>query len=173
MSSSATAAVINASVIRAAETGTARSANHWPARNGWMIAELRSSTRNTSTLCSPLPAEMAAIALQKQRSRLWHSISHGRRDAAHDRRRPKASGRGDRLLRRSPHVGVQFVAPPPSSRGGARGGLSPDGNQWISCRSGYFLPVQVLSRLFRRLFIEALEKAFVTVSWRFSPLWLT
>jgi hypothetical protein len=40
------------------------------------------------------------------------------------------------------------------------GGLSPDGNQWISCRAGYFLPVQVLSRLFRRLFIEALEKAF-------------
>jgi len=40
------------------------------------------------------------------------------------------------------------------------GGLSPDGNQWVSCRAGYFLPVQVLSRLFRRLFIEALEKAF-------------
>src|SRR5580693_3127715 len=42
------------------------------------------------------------------------------------------------------------------------GGLSPDGNRWISCRSGYFLPVQVLSRLFRRLFTEALERAFTT-----------
>ena len=40
------------------------------------------------------------------------------------------------------------------------GGLSPDGNQWISCRPGYFLPVQVLSQLFRRLFIEALTRAF-------------
>jgi hypothetical protein len=40
------------------------------------------------------------------------------------------------------------------------GGLSPDGNRWISCRPGFFLPVRVLSRLFRRLFIEALEKAF-------------
>src|SRR5690349_9256614 len=30
------------------------------------------------------------------------------------------------------------------------GGLSPDGNQWIACRAGYFLPVQVLSQLFRR-----------------------
>jgi Putative transposase len=40
------------------------------------------------------------------------------------------------------------------------GGLSPDGNRWVSCRAGYFLPVRVLSRLFRRLFIEALEKAF-------------
>ena len=40
------------------------------------------------------------------------------------------------------------------------GGLSPDGNRWISCRSRFFLPVRVLARLFRRLFIEALEKAF-------------
>jgi len=40
------------------------------------------------------------------------------------------------------------------------GGLSPDGNRWVSCRAGYFLPVRVLSRLFRRLFTEALEKAF-------------
>ena len=40
------------------------------------------------------------------------------------------------------------------------GGLSPDGNRWISCRSGFFLPVRVLSRLFRRLFLQLLEKAF-------------
>lgn len=41
------------------------------------------------------------------------------------------------------------------------GGLSPDGDRWISCRPGFFLPVAVLSRLFRRLFLEALEKAFL------------
>src|SRR6202048_1682381 len=40
------------------------------------------------------------------------------------------------------------------------GGLSADGNQWISCRDGFFLPVGVLSRLFRRLFLEYLLKAF-------------
>jgi hypothetical protein len=40
------------------------------------------------------------------------------------------------------------------------GGLSPDGSRWISCRKGFFLPVRVLSRLFRRLFLELLEKAF-------------
>jgi hypothetical protein len=34
------------------------------------------------------------------------------------------------------------------------GGLSPDGTRWISCRPGFFLPVRVLSRLFRRLFVE-------------------
>jgi hypothetical protein len=37
------------------------------------------------------------------------------------------------------------------------GGLSPDGGRWVACRSGFFLPVRVLSRLFRRLFLQALE----------------
>jgi hypothetical protein len=36
------------------------------------------------------------------------------------------------------------------------GGLSPDGTRWIGCRPGFFLPVRVLSRLFRRLFLEGL-----------------
>jgi hypothetical protein len=42
----------------------------------------------------------------------------------------------------------------------AGGGLSPDGTRWISCRPGFFLPVRVLSRLFRRLFLEHLQTAF-------------
>lgn len=36
------------------------------------------------------------------------------------------------------------------------GGLSPDGARWVACRRGFFLPVRVLSRLFRRRFIEGL-----------------
>jgi hypothetical protein len=36
------------------------------------------------------------------------------------------------------------------------GGISLDGKSWISCRNGFFLPVRVLSRLFRRLFLEKL-----------------
>jgi hypothetical protein len=36
------------------------------------------------------------------------------------------------------------------------GGLSQDGSRWIACKPGFFLPVRVLSRLFRRLFLEAL-----------------
>ena len=47
------------------------------------------------------------------------------------------------------------------------GGLSPDGSRWIACRAGFFLPVKVLSRLFRRLFVEALEKAFDAGELRF------
>jgi hypothetical protein len=39
------------------------------------------------------------------------------------------------------------------------GGISLDGERWISCRPGFFLPVRVLSRLFRRLFLEQLAAA--------------
>ncbi len=39
------------------------------------------------------------------------------------------------------------------------GGLSPDGTRWVSCKPGFFLPVRVLSRLFRRRFLEELDKA--------------
>ena len=41
------------------------------------------------------------------------------------------------------------------------GGLSPDGERWVACRPGFFLPVRVLSRLFRRLLLQDLEKAFL------------
>jgi Putative transposase/Transposase zinc-binding domain len=36
------------------------------------------------------------------------------------------------------------------------GGISLDGERWVSCRPGFFLPVRVLSRLFRRLFLTML-----------------
>jgi hypothetical protein len=40
------------------------------------------------------------------------------------------------------------------------GGIAPDGERWISCRPGFFLPVRVLSRLFRRLFLDGLIALF-------------
>jgi len=40
------------------------------------------------------------------------------------------------------------------------GGLSHDKRTWINCRKRFFLPVRVLSRLYRRFFIEFLKKAF-------------
>jgi hypothetical protein len=46
---------------------------------------------------------------------------------------------------------VHFVVP--------GGGLSAE-RKWIHCRRGFFLPVRVLSRLFRRLFLKALRQAF-------------
>ena len=40
------------------------------------------------------------------------------------------------------------------------GGIAPDGKRWISCRPGFFLPVRVLSRLFRRITLELLAAAY-------------
>jgi hypothetical protein len=40
------------------------------------------------------------------------------------------------------------------------GGLSPNGSRWIACRPGFFLPVRVLSRVFRGKFLALLRNAF-------------
>lgn len=47
------------------------------------------------------------------------------------------------------------------------GGIAPDGRSWIACRPGFFLPVRVLSRMFRGLFLHYLEKAFAAGELRF------
>ena len=52
------------------------------------------------------------------------------------------------------HPHVHFVIP----GGGVPSGSGPDG-KWVPCRPGFFLPVRVLSRLFRRLFLQALKEA--------------
>jgi hypothetical protein len=46
------------------------------------------------------------------------------------------------------------------------GGLAVDSDRWVSCRPGFFLPVRVLSRLFRRRFLEALLQALDASGWR-------
>lgn len=51
------------------------------------------------------------------------------------------------------HPHIHFVVP--------GGGISLDGERWVSCRSGFFLPVRVLSSLFRRLFLQYLENAYM------------
>lgn len=48
------------------------------------------------------------------------------------------------------------------------GGISPDGSKWVPCRPDFFLPVAVLSRLFRRLFRDYLLKAFDAGELQFS-----
>ena len=106
-----------------------------------------------------LPDRTAAIALQNKAvvyDLLFRTAAETLRTIAAD---PKHLGAeigffgilhtwGSNLLH---HPHIHFLVP--------GGGLSPDGTRWISCRRGYFLPVEVLSCLFRRLFIEALQKA--------------
>lgn len=47
------------------------------------------------------------------------------------------------------------------------GGLATDGTRWVGCRAGFFQPVRVLSRLFRRRFLEELQRLHVGSRLRF------
>ena len=107
-----------------------------------------------------LPEEIAAIAYQNKAvvyEILFHATAETLRTIAAD---PKHLGAeigfiailhtwGQNLLH---HPHLHCVVP--------GGGLSADGERWISCRRGFFLPVRVLSRLFRRLFLAQLQGAF-------------
>jgi len=115
-----------------------------------------------------VPEEIAAIALQNKRTVygiLFHATAETLRLIAAD---PEHLGAeigffavlhtwGQALVH---HPHLHCVVP--------GGGLSPDGKRWISCRPDFFLPVRVLSRLFRRLFLESLQKAFDGGKLRFS-----
>ena len=57
------------------------------------------------------------------------------------------------------HPHVHMIAP--------GGGISKDGEHWIACRRGFFLPVLVLSKLFRRLMLEKLAAAHKAKKLRF------
>ena len=107
-----------------------------------------------------VPQEIAAIAYQNKAvvyDILFHTASETLRTIAAD---PKHLGAeigfiailhtwGQNLLH---HPHLHCVVP--------GGGIAPNGERWISCRPGFFLPVRVLSRLFRRLFIAQLQLAF-------------
>lgn len=107
-----------------------------------------------------LPEEIAAIAYQNKAvvyDMLFQATAETLRTIAAD---PKHLGAaigfiailhtwGQNLLH---HPHLHCVVP--------GGGLSADGERWISCRPGFFLPVRVLSRLFRRLFLAQLQAAF-------------
>ena len=114
-----------------------------------------------------LPEEIAAIAYQNKAvvyDLLFHTTAETLRTIAAD---PKHLGAeigfiailhtwGQNLLH---HPHLHCVVP--------GGGLSADGERWVSCRPGFFLPVRVLSRLFRRLLLAQLQKAFDAGELRF------
>ena len=115
-----------------------------------------------------VPEEIAAIALQNKRTvyaTLFHTTAETLRLIAGD---PEHLGAeigffavlhtwGQNLVH---HPHLHCVIP--------GGGLSPAGKRWISCRPDFFLPVKVLSRLFRRLFLKSLQNAFDSGKLRFS-----
>lgn len=121
-----------------------------------------------------LPAPLAALALQNKRevySLLFRATAETLRTIAAD---PQHLGAeigfiavlhtwGQNLLH---HPHLHCIVP--------GGGLAPDHQRWIACRPGFFLPVRVLSRLFRRRFLDGLEQSFrsgrLTFSSALAPL---
>src|SRR5213594_433149 len=115
-----------------------------------------------------VPEQIAAIALQNKRvvyGILFHTTAETLTTIAAD---PEHLGAkigffavlhtwGQNLLH---HPHLHCIVP--------GGGISLDGTQWIGCRPGFFLPVRVLSSLFRRLFLKYLEKAFDSGKLQFS-----
>jgi hypothetical protein len=107
-----------------------------------------------------IPEEVASVAFQNKKivySILFRAASETLRTIAAD---PKHLGAEigslavlhtwTQTLLHHPHL--HCVVP--------GGGLSPDHSSWKSCRPGFFLPVRVLSRLFRAKFLSYLQQAF-------------
>lgn len=107
-----------------------------------------------------VPEELAAIAYQNKRvvyGILFRATAETLRTIAAD---PKHLGAELGFFAVLHTWGQTLVHHPHLHCVIAGGGLSPDGTRWIPCRGGFFLPVRVLSRLFRRLFLEHLQAAF-------------
>jgi len=107
-----------------------------------------------------LPHALGPLALQNPRplyGLLFRTVAQSLQDIAGD---PKHLGAeiggfavlhtwGQQLLHH-PHLHCVLPA----------GGLAPDGTQWLPCRPHFFLPVRVLSRRFRRLYLAGLEQLY-------------
>ena len=108
----------------------------------------------------PVPEQLAPLALQNQRlfyGLLFHAVSQTLLEIAADPRHLRAQigffavlHTWSQNLLHHPHVHCVVPA----------GGIAPDGSEWIPCRQKFFLPVRVLSRLFRGKLLAFLREAY-------------
>jgi len=108
-----------------------------------------------------LPAEIAALALQNKRllyGMLFEAASQTLREVAANPRHLGADEIG--LLAVLHTWGQNLMHHPHLHCVVSGGGLAQDGSRWIASRKHYFLPVRVLSRVFRNKFRGLLQKAF-------------
>jgi hypothetical protein len=107
-----------------------------------------------------LPRELAPLALQNKRliyKLLFHASAETLLEIARDPRHLGAEigffsvlHTWDQRLQHHPHIHCVVAA----------GGLAPDHARWVSARQSFFLPVRVLSRVFRGKFVAGLKAAF-------------
>lgn len=107
-----------------------------------------------------LPRELAPLALQNEKllyGLLFECVSQALLDVARDPRHLGARlgflailHTWGQKLELHPHLHCLIPA----------GGMAPDRSRWVRCRTGFFLPVRVLSRVFRRKYLAGLEAAY-------------
>ena len=128
-----------------------------PAARDWMTARAEDLLPvEYFHLVFKLPAEVAQIAYWNKRAvygLLFKASAETVATIAADSKRLSAKVGMTSVLHTwgsalTHHPHIHMIVP--------GGGLSKDGNRWISCKPGFFLHVRVLSRLFRRLFLEGL-----------------
>jgi hypothetical protein len=131
------------------------------ARLRWLHARGRELLPNRYVhVVFTLPRELAPLTLQNKRliyNLLFHASAETLLEIARDPRHLGAEigffsvlHSWDQRLQFHPHVHCVLAA----------GGLAPDHSSWISSRRSFFLPVKVLSRVFRGKFVAGLKTAF-------------
>ena len=107
-----------------------------------------------------LPHELAPLALQNRRvvyGMLFRAASETLMTLTQD---PKHLGAEIGCLALLHTWGQNLLAHPHLHCVIPGGGISPDGKRWVSCRDGFFVPVRVMSRMFRGKFLSLLQRAF-------------
>jgi hypothetical protein len=139
------------------------------ARERWIAARRREllPTRYVHVVFT-LPPQLAALALQNKKviyDLLFRASAETLLEVARDPRHLGAEigffsvlHTWNQKLGHHPHVHCVVPA----------GGLSPDHTRWIQPRYAFFLPVKVLSRVFRGKFVAALQCAFLEGQLRFQ-----
>ena len=145
------------SPITAAATGIAPSARAPPPSSGSPNARPSSCPCLTSTWCSRCRPDRRH-RLPEQGRDLRSLVQSGGRDQLTIAADPKHLGA--RIgISGTAHLGLGAHSPSASAYDRTRRRHCARRQRWVSCRPGFFLPVRVLSRLFRRLFLEMLAAA--------------
>ena len=131
------------------------------ARAGW-LANRQREVLNTAYVHSvfTLPQDLSPLVLTNPRvlyGLLFRTVSQTLLDIAGDPKHLGAELGGLAVL----HTwGGQLQAHPHLHCVLPAGGLAPDGSRWVPCRPDFFLPVRVLSRRFRRLYLDGLKDLY-------------
>ena len=134
---------------------------HGAAQAAWLTAREREVLETPYChVIFTLPHALGPLALQNPRQLyglLFHTVAQSLQDIAQDPTYLGAEIGGfavlhtwGQQLHHHPHLHCVLPA----------GGIAPDGACWVPCRPHFFLPVRVLSRRFRRLYLAGLEQLY-------------